>query len=87
MRDYAEKTSAHAVLMIAHKSQIFYPQVWNHKDKKWPHGDSPGYFVQLDTRRTEDSRVWFVKVVDGVHTRHELDSYYYSFVQKILKSD
>lgn len=87
LRDYAEKTAAHAVLMIAHKSQIYYPQVWNHKDKKWPHGDSAGYFVQLDTRRTADSRVWFIKVEGDTYTRHELDSHYYSFIQKILKGE
>jgi tetratricopeptide (TPR) repeat protein len=56
LRQYAERTQAHAMLMIAAKSQIAFPQVWRRKDKPWPYGDAPGYFVQLDAKQGSDRR-------------------------------
>ena len=89
LRQYAEKTRAHAMLMVAAKSQIAFPQVWKRKDKPWPYGDAAGYFVQLDARKSEDRRVWFIEVTGNEqqpeYRRHMLDEAVYSFLQPVLK--
>ena len=89
LRQYAEKTKAHAMLMVAAKSQIAFPQVWKRKDKPWPYGDAAGYFVQLDARKSEDRRVWFIEVSGTEekpeYRRHMLDEALYSFLQPVLK--
>ena len=89
LRQYAENTKAHAMLMVAAKSQIAFPQVWKRKDKPWPYGDAPGYFVQLDARKSEDRRVWFIEVSGTEqkpeYRRHMLDEALYSFLQPVLK--
>ena len=89
LRSYAEQTRAHAMLMITLKSQVAYPQVWKRKDKPWPYGDTPGYFVQLDTCDSADRRVWFIEILekDGATTysRHMLDEHYYGIIQPVLK--
>ena len=91
LRNYADQTNAHAMLMIALKSQIAYPQVWTRKDKKWPYADTPGYFVQLDACKPEDRRVWFIEMIEKegaptTYMRHMLDDYYYSIIQPVLKA-
>eukprot|EP01043_Picozoa_sp_COSAG02_P059915 COSAG02_NODE_7724_length_2874_cov_2.534414_2_plen_467_part_00 len=89
LRQYSEKTKAHAMLMVAAKSQIAFPQVWKRKDKPWPYGDAAGYFVQLDARKSEDRRVWFIEVSGTEekpeYRRHMLDEALYSFLQPVLK--
>jgi tetratricopeptide (TPR) repeat protein len=89
LRQYAEKTKAHAMLMVAAKSQIAFPQVWKRKDKPWPYGDAAGYFVQLDARKSEDRRVWFIEVAGTEakpeYRRHMLDEAMYAFLQPVLK--
>ena len=89
LRQYATKTAAHAMLMVSPKSQIAFPQVWKRKDKPWPYGDSPGYFVQLDARKSEDRRLWFIEVLGKEdapeYRRHMLDESMYSFIQPVLK--
>lgn len=89
LRQYAEKTSAHAMLMVAAKSQIAFPQVWKNKAKPWPYGDAAGYFVQLDARKSEDRRVWFIEVTGSEdkpeYRRHMLDEALYAFLQPVLK--
>ena len=89
LRQYAEKTSAHAMLMVAPKSQIAFPQVWKNKAKPWPYGDAAGYFVQLDARKSEDRRCWFIEVAGSEekpeYRRHMLDEALYAFLQPVLK--
>ena len=89
LRSYADKTKAHAMLMVAPKAQIAYPQVWRRKDKPWPYKDAPGYFVQLDARKGKDRRVWFIEVAGTAdapeYKRHMLDDHYYSFLQPVLR--
>lgn len=89
LRSYAEKTTAHAMLMVAPKAQISFPQVWRRKDKKWPYGETGGYFVQLDARKGKDRRVWFVEVAGTAekpeYKRHMLDDEYYTFLQPVLR--
>lgn len=85
LRNYGTKTSAPAVLIVAKKSTIAFPRVWTRKDKKWTYGEE-GYFMQLDALKSDDRKMMFLEVLkDGSTKLHNLDKYYFSIVQPLLR--
>lgn len=59
LRQHAVDTSAVAACLVVSKSSIAFPQVWKGQgSRKWKHGQSDGFFVQLELSSWRG--VWFV---------------------------
>ena len=56
LRQYAEDTKAHAVVLVAMRDDIAYPQIW--RQKEWEMGMVRGLFVQLDSALVR--KMWWV---------------------------
>lgn len=59
LRQYIVDSSSTAACLIVAKKSIAFPQVWKGTGtRKWTHGNSNGFFIQLETSATR--RLWFV---------------------------
>lgn len=59
LRQYVVDTSSTAACLIVSKKSIAFPQVWKGSgSRKWKHGDTDGFFVQLEASTMR--RLWFV---------------------------
>lgn len=59
LRQYAEDSYSRAACLVVQKSIISYPQVWKGQgSRKWKHGQSDGFFVQLESPALR--KLWFV---------------------------
>ncbi|XP_059632481.1 U-box domain-containing protein 70-like [Cornus florida] len=57
LREYAEESSSRAACVVAPKSMISYPQIWNGEgSRKW-HGQNDGFFVQFESPPLR--KLWF----------------------------
>eukprot|EP00268_Persea_americana_P021905 TRINITY_DN2179_c0_g1_i1.p1 TRINITY_DN2179_c0_g1~~TRINITY_DN2179_c0_g1_i1.p1 ORF type:complete len:328 (-),score=56.19 TRINITY_DN2179_c0_g1_i1:545-1528(-) len=59
LRQYSVDSFSRAALLVTPKSSISYPQVWKGQgSRKWKHGQSDGFFVQLESPLLR--KLWFV---------------------------
>lgn len=73
LRQIVEQTAAHAVLLLVPKTAIQYPKVWEEDDaaERWPSGegapsmDTDGWYIQLDAKQPQDSKLWFLPTVEA----------------------
>lgn len=74
LRQYVVESSATAACLIVAKKSIAFPQVWKGSgSRKWVHGNSNGFFLQLETSTFR--RLWFVPstVENGRNTCRNLE--------------
>ncbi|KAI3842110.1 hypothetical protein MKX03_029616 [Papaver bracteatum] len=59
LRQYAEDSFARGACLVVPKNIISYPQVWKGQgSRKWKHGQSDGFFVQLELPCLR--KLWFI---------------------------
>jgi len=59
LRQYIVDSSSSAACLVVAKKSIAFPQVWKGSGtRKWKHGTSNGFFIQLETAAFR--RLWFV---------------------------
>ncbi|OVA15535.1 Tetratricopeptide TPR-1 [Macleaya cordata] len=59
LRQYAEESFSRAACLVVPKNIISYPQVWKGQgSRKWKHGQSDGFFVQLELPCLR--KLWFI---------------------------
>ncbi|KAK9160898.1 hypothetical protein Syun_007239 [Stephania yunnanensis] len=59
LRQYGEDSFSRAACLVAPKSIVSYPQVWKGQgSRKWRHGQSDGFFVQLESPFMR--KLWFI---------------------------
>lgn len=62
LRQYVVDSSSNAACLIVSKKSIAFPQVWKGSgSRKWKHGDTNGFFIQLETSSIR--RLWFVPCI------------------------